>query len=118
MVLYAAAFMFESGLRANKNTRGPLFVAVVVMTVKTVLSVGLVFGVGGLPRLELFGAGIATLAAHAVGLVLYVLLARVAAKEGKAVTFGWQDVRTMWTVTSEVFLVSLPSMGERLIMSL
>jgi MATE family multidrug resistance protein len=110
--------MFESGLRANKNTRGPMFVAMAIMTVKTVLSVGLVFGVMGFPRLELMGAGIATLSAHAVGLVLYVTLSRVAAKEGKAVTFGWADVKTMWTVVSEVFFVSLPSMGERLIMSL
>ncbi len=52
MMLYAVAFMFESGLRANKNTRGPMFVAMAIMTVKTVLSIGLVFGVLGLPRLS------------------------------------------------------------------
>jgi Na+-driven multidrug efflux pump len=70
MMLFAAAFMFESGLRANRNTRGPMFVAAGVMTVKTVLSVVLIFGAFGLPRLELVGAGIATFSAHAVGLIL------------------------------------------------
>lgn len=118
MVLFAAAFMFESALRANRNTRGPMFVAAGVMTVKTVLSVVLIFGAFGFPRLELLGAGIATLVAHGVGLILYVALSRMAASEGLAVTFGWKDVREMWDVAWEVLWVSLPSMGERLIMSL
>ncbi len=118
MVLYAAGFMFESGLRAHRNTRGPMLVAIAVMTVKTFLSVVLIFGAFGLPRLELVGAGVATCSAHAVGLVLYIVLSRIAAREGSAVTFGWADVRAMWDVAYEVLFVSLPSMGERLIMSL
>jgi putative MATE family efflux protein len=118
MVLFAAAFMFESALRANRNTRGPMFVAAGVMAVKTVLSAGLIFGAFGLPRLELLGAGIATLCAHGVGLLVYIVLSRVAAREGLSVTFGWEDVRGMWEVAGEVLWVSLPSMGERLIMSL
>ncbi len=118
MVLYAAAFMFESALRANRNTRGPMMIAVVVMTVKTVLSIILVFGAFGLPRLELVGAGIATLCAHAVGLVSYVVASRVASRGGLAVTFGWRDVRDIPKIAGEVLWVSLPSMGERLVMSL
>ena len=118
MVLYGAAFMYESSLRANRSTRAPMLVAACVRTVKTVLSVLLVFGLFGFPRLELVGAGIATLAAHAVGLVLYVGVSRVAARDGLVVSFGWDDVRRMWDVAGEVLWVSLPSMGERLIMSL
>jgi putative MATE family efflux protein len=118
MVLFGAAFMYESSLRANRSTRGPMIVAGCVMTVKTVLSILLVFGLFGLPRLELVGAGIATFAAHAVGLLLYVGLSRAAAREGMVVTFGVADIRKMWTVAREVLWVSLPSMGERLIMSL
>jgi MATE family, multidrug efflux pump len=118
MIPFGAAFMFESALRANKNTRGPLFVAVVVMAVKTALSLLLIFGAFGLPRLELVGAGIATLSAHAVGLLLYVGLSQVANRQGIPVTFGWADVRAMWAVAHEVLSVSLPSLAERLIMSL
>ncbi|MGO9836256.1 MAG: MATE family efflux transporter [Polyangiaceae bacterium] len=118
MVLYGAAFMFECGLRAHKNTRAPMVVAVAVMSVKTVLSVVLIFGLLGFPRLELLGAGIATLAAHGVGLVLFAAVSRVAAPAGASVTFGWRDVQSMWDVAAEVLLVSLPAMGERLIMNL
>jgi len=118
MVLYGAAFMFECGLRAHKNTRAPMVVAVAVMSVKTVLSVVLIFGLLGLPRLELFGAGIATLAAHAVGLVLFAVVSRAAGREGTSVAFGWRDVLSTWGMASEVLRVSLPAMGERLIMNL
>ena len=55
MVLYGAAFMFESSLRAHRNTRGPMAIAFVVMTVKTVLSLVLIFGACGFPRLGLAG---------------------------------------------------------------
>jgi putative MATE family efflux protein len=122
MVLYAAAFMFESGLRAHKMTRGPMLVALAVMSVKTVLSVVLVFGLLGLPRLGLMGAGMATLGAHSVGLVLYILLSRRAGAAGEpenaGVTFGLADLRRFWEVAADVALVALPSMGERLIMSM
>ncbi len=118
MVLFAVAFIHESALRANRSTRGPMVIAMCVMAVKTTLSLVLIFGAFGLPRLELLGAGIATLTAHAVGLALYIVLARMTAKEGAAVTFGWADVRRMWDVAGEVLWVSLPSMGERLIMGL
>jgi putative MATE family efflux protein len=117
MALYGAAFVYECGLRANKNTRAPMRIAVVVMTVKTVLSVVLIFGLLGMPRLELVGAGIATLVAHGVGLVLFVVASRVAAREGLVSSFDWADVRGMWSVAREVVLVSLPAMGERLIMN-
>jgi len=118
MVLYGAAFMFECGLRASKNTRAPMIVAVAVMSVKTLLSVVLIFGLAGAPRLGLLGAGIATLAAHGVGLVLFAAVSRVSAREGASVAFGWRDVKSMWSVAIEVLLVSLPAMGERLIMNL
>lgn len=118
MVFYGAAFVFESSLRANKNTRAPLRIAVVVMSVKTALSIGLIFGVAGLPRLGLLGAGLATATAHAVGLVLYVVTSRLAAREGAVTTFRLSDLVGMGAVTREVVLVALPAMGERLIMNL
>ncbi len=124
MVLYGAAFMFESGLRAHKNTRGPMAIAFVVMSVKTVLSLVLIFGALGFPKLGLAGAGLATLAAHGVGLDSSVALSRqLSASEAGGpdeinVTFGASDLRGLWRAASDVARVSLPSMGERLIMSL
>jgi putative MATE family efflux protein len=122
MVLYGAAFMFESGLRAHKNTRGPMAIAFAVMTVKTILSLVLIFGAFGFPKLGLAGAGLATLAAHGVGLGLYVALSRSLARSDDpgrpAITFGASDLRGLWDVAADVARVCLPSMGERLIMSL
>jgi putative MATE family efflux protein len=118
MVFYGAGFVFECGLLANKNTRTPMRISVVVMTVKTVLSIVLIFGLLGMPRMELVGAGVATLIAHAVGMVLFVVTAGMAAREGAVSTFGLADLRGMWGVTREVITVALPAMGERLIMNL
>jgi Na+-driven multidrug efflux pump len=77
-----------------------------------------VFGLFGMPRLELVGAGIATLAAHATGLGLYWFVSRRVAREGAAVTFSLADFRGLLPIAGEVFRVSLPSVGERLIMNL
>ena len=122
MVLYAAAFMCESGLRAHKMTRGPMAIALAVMTVKTVLSVVLIFGALGFPRLGLTGAGIATLSAHGAGLLLYAVYSRRAAARSapghSSLTFGLTDLRRLWEVAADVALVALPSMGERLLMSM
>jgi putative MATE family efflux protein len=118
MVFYGAAFVFESGLRANQNTRAPMVIAIVVMTVKTTLSILLIFGLLGMPRLGLTGAGIATLVAHAVGLALFLYGSRSASREGAVATFGPSDLRGMGVVTREVVAVALPAMGERFIMNL
>jgi putative MATE family efflux protein len=128
MMAYGAAYSFESALRANKNTRAPMAVAVVVMLVKTVLSVVLIFGYLGAPRLGLTGAGLATLGAHVVGLTLYVAISRILARQGLHVTFHRADVRAAFRgaqpgaddrgAVVEMVRVSIPSMGERLVMNL
>ncbi|MGH7272532.1 MAG: MATE family efflux transporter [Polyangiaceae bacterium] len=118
MILYAVAFMFECGLRACKNTRAPLAVGIVVMFVKTALSVLLVFGLLGLPRLGLVGAGIATVGAYGAGFVLFAIASRIAARSGAGVAFGPRDVLAMWGIVPEVLYVSLPAMGERLVMNI
>jgi putative MATE family efflux protein len=118
MIFYGAAFVFECGLRANKNTRAPMVIAVVVMTVKTTLSIVLIFGLLGMPRLELVGAGIATLVSHAIGFVLFAVTARISAREGAVCTFGLSDLSGMGSVTRDALVVALPAMGERLVMNL
>ncbi len=132
MMLYGVAFMYECGLRANRNTRGPMVIAISVMVVKTALSLVLIFGYLGLPRLGLTGAGIATVCAHGAGLALYAVISRMGAKQGLSVTFDRSDVGALWDaalgrrargrtaehgVAGEVLRVSLPSMGERLLIS-
>jgi putative MATE family efflux protein len=93
-------------------------IAIVVMTVKTSLSILLIFGLLGMPRLGLTGAGIGTLVAHGVGLGLFLFGSRSASREGAVATFGASDLRGMGVVTREVIAVALPAMGERFIMNL
>ncbi len=67
------------------------------MTVKTTLSILLLFGLLGMPRLGLTGAGIATLTAHAVGLALFVFVSRRAKRRDEAVaTFNARSTCAAW----------------------
>jgi Na+-driven multidrug efflux pump len=77
-----------------------------------------IFGLAGVPRLGLPGAGLATLAAHGVGLALFAQASQAATREGAVTTFRLDDLRGVMSVTAEVFRVSLPAMGERFIMNL
>ena len=124
MLLYAAAFMFESGLRAHKMTRGPMLVALAVMTVKTVLSVVLVFGALGLPRLGLDGRRdrdprrSQRRARRSTSLLSRRAGGCRRAGEARASPSGWPTCVASGRSPSDVALVALPSMGERLIMSM
>jgi putative MATE family efflux protein len=113
----AVAMTIESGFRADRNTRTPMQIAVVVTVVKTGLNFVLIFGAFGLPRLELVGAGLATLVSQGIGLGLF-LLAVAQARPGGPVALrrsDWADARSL---LSDVVRISLPSLGERLAMNL
>ena len=71
-VLMAAALVIESGLRADKHMRFPMFVAMLVMGVKLFLNWVFIFGNLGATKMELEGAGLATLISQAFGLALLV----------------------------------------------
>jgi putative MATE family efflux protein len=110
--------MFESALQAQKKTRAPMLITLVITLEKAVLNFGLIFGMFGLPRLGLIGAGVATVAAHATGMTLYLLVARIAGAGGLVVTFGLADVSGILRIALEVLRVALPAILERFIMSL
>jgi len=66
-VFFALALTIESGFRASRNTAMPLLIATGVTGVKLALNALLIFGSLGFPRLELAGAGLATLVAQVAG---------------------------------------------------
>ncbi|MDP6981146.1 MAG: MATE family efflux transporter [Myxococcota bacterium] len=115
-VLMAAALVIESGLRADKHMRFPMLVAMVVMGFKLLLNWILIFGHFGAPRLELVGAGIATLISQAVGLA--VLVARVVV-EPNSTPLGVRarDVFGINPRSREVVRIALPGIAERLVMN-
>lgn len=115
-VVVAISLMFESAFRAEKNTRIPMLVAFVTLLVKTLLNLLLMFGLWGLPRLELLGAGIATVCSFAVAFVLNLVFAKRYWDEGRGLGLGGLLSRGMETM-SEVLRVSLPTIVERVIMN-
>jgi putative MATE family efflux protein len=95
-----------------------MLITLVIALVKAVLNFGLIFGMFGLPRLGLIGAGIATVAAHSIGMVLYLWVVRLAGTAGLVVTFGLADARGIRRIALEVLRVASPAILERFIMSL
>lgn len=75
--LGAAAFFLmytlEAILRAWGDTRTPMRVTTTVIAVNIVLDPVLIFGLGPAPRMGVLGAGVATVAAHALGVLLYAV---------------------------------------------
>jgi putative MATE family efflux protein len=115
---FSISFSFESGLRSYKLTRVPMKVMVVIAAVKLTATYALVFGKLGMPALGLVGAAWGTVAAHAIGAILYVGAARMVERDGSPMTFGLGVLRNARRTARDVVRVSLPAMGERLVMSL
>ena len=106
----------ESALRANRDTRTPMFIAMVVAVAKLGLNGLLIFGSLGAPRLELFGAGLATAISQAIGLLLFlVVLLRIPKDAPTALRF--RDVVRLNPITREVIRISVPGVAERIVLN-
>ncbi len=116
-VLLAVALVIENGLRADGDTMTPMRISLVVTCVKVILSAMLIFGLAGLPRLELVGAGLATVASQVVGLLLFVwVVAR--APEGSAIALRPGDLAGGVRLVPAVVRLAAPGVGERIILNL
>ena len=116
-VLLAVSMTVENAMRADKNTRTPMRIALVVTSVKLGLNALLIFGALGLPRLELVGAGIATAASQVVGIALSIFcVAR--ARVGSAIALRPRDFAGARAMLPAVVRLALPGIGERLAMNL
>jgi putative MATE family efflux protein len=116
-VLLAVSMTIESGMRADRNTRLPMQIAVAITAVKTLLNFVLIFGALGFPRLELVGAGIATVISQGVGITIF-LWAVLRAAPGSPIALRRRDIAGARPYLREVVRISLPSIGERLVMNL
>ncbi len=115
-VLMAAALVIESALRADKHMRFPMVIAMLVMAVKLLLNWVFIFGNLGAPRMELEGAGLATLISQAIGLVALIARVLVAPPEA-SLRARLADVFGLNPRSREVFRISLPGIVERLVMN-
>jgi putative MATE family efflux protein len=116
-MLLAVSLTLEHGLRASRDTRTPMRVALIVTAVKTVLNVLLIFGLFGAPRLELVGAGVSTLISQVVAIVLFFRVVAHAA-EGSPLAIRRPDFGAGRRLLSEVVRVAMPGVGERVILNL
>jgi putative MATE family efflux protein len=116
-LLMAVALTLESALRADRDTRTPMRVAVVVTAVKIGLNAVLIFGAFGLPRLELVGAGIATVASQVTAVALFCGVA-LAKPRGSPLALQRADFAAARRLLPDLFRIALPGVAERLIMNL
>lgn len=116
-MLLAVSLTLEHGLRANRDSKTPMRVALLVTAVKTVLNVALIFGMFGAPRLELLGAGLATLISQVVAIVAFVFVVRAQPAEGP-MALGRADLPAARGLLGEVIRVAMPGVGERLVLNL
>jgi putative MATE family efflux protein len=115
--LLSVSMILDSGMRANRNSRTPMLVAAVVAVVKLALNSLLIFGVLGIPRLELVGAGIATVVSQLVGVLLFIALV-LRARPGSALALRRSDFAGARSERRAVVRLSLPGVAERLAMNL
>ncbi len=116
-LLLAVSLMVESALRADRDPRTPMFVAVGVTFVKIGLNAVFIFGLWGSPRLGVVGAGLATLLSQALGLLLFVaVLART--RRDAPTGLRIRDLARANPSAGEVVRISLPSIAERIVLNL
>ena len=112
-LLLGVSMVFEFAMRADRDTRTPMLIATAVTVVKIALNALLIFGALGFPRLELVGAGLATVISQLLGLALFgAAVAR--APRGSPLRIRARDFRASRRLVPEVVRLALPSVGERL----
>jgi putative MATE family efflux protein len=116
-LMLSFTLIFESALRANRDMRTPMLIAIVVTVSKLALNALLIFGLFGAPRLELWGAGLATAISQGVGLVLFlVVLMRLPSDAPTALRFG--DLFRRNPIAGEVIRIAVPGVAERIVLNL
>jgi putative MATE family efflux protein len=113
--LLAISITIESGFRAVRDMRTPMAIALAVTVAKIGLNWLLMFGALGAPRMELAGAGLATVLSQVLGVALFWI---AAAREGSGLLrVRLRDATESPAVLGEVVRISIPAVGERVIMN-
>jgi len=108
----ALCILYDHAFRAVSDTVQPMRITFAVSVAKVALNYALIFGMPGLPALGLVGAGMATVAAHSFGAVLFIYAAH--AHHSEALRFRVSDFANGMSRIIETLRLSLPALGERL----
>lgn len=115
-LLLAVSLTFENALRANRDTVTPMRIAALVTMTKLLANAVLIFGLFGFPRMELVGAGWATVLSQVVGVAAFaIVIARAAPSSPLSISLA--DVGAAWRFVPQVIRIALPGVGERLILN-
>jgi putative MATE family efflux protein len=115
-LLLAVSIIIESAFRATRRTELALWIALVVTIAKILLNVLLMFGTFGFPRLELVGAGLATLLSQIVALVLFAVTSQRSGEEPLRLTPG--DFVGARPMLGPITRIALPAIGERVVLQI
>lgn len=116
-LLLALSLTGENALRANRDTVTPLWIAAIVTAVKIGANVILIFGYWGFPRLELVGAGWATVLSQVVAVSLFtVVLVREPA--GSPLAPRLADLGPALRSIPRVVRIVVPGVSERILLNL
>ncbi len=115
-IFFSISIVIESALRAAKDARTPMWIAGGLTVVKIVLNALLIFGLFGFPRMELVGAGLATLITQGLGVVAFVWASRVHSQR-ETLRVGWSDRAAVRAALPEVVRISVPAIVERALMN-
>jgi MATE family, multidrug efflux pump len=113
----AVSIIIESAFRATRRTDLALVIALVVTVAKIVLNVLLMFGTFGFPRLELVGAGLATLISQIVAVVLFAATSQRSG-EGAPLRLSPADFVSARPMLGPITRIALPAIGERVILQI
>ncbi len=116
-LMLSVTMICESALRANRDPRTPMWIAGGVAIVKLSLNALLIFGLLGAPRLELFGAALATALSHGFGLAIFVLVL-VRTPRRTPTSLRARDLARGSPVVRDVFRIAIPGIAERVVLNL
>ena len=116
-MIQSIVLVTESALRADRDAKTPMKIAGVVGTIKVLLNWPLIFGFGSIPRLEVAGAGVATLISQIIGVTLCMLaIARL--PTGNATALRPVDLPLARQMLRPVTFLALPGIAERMLLNL
>ncbi len=116
MVSLLLATMITSSLRGAGDTRTPMVVNVTSNLFNILANYTLIFGRFGFPRLEVYGAGIATSSARILALLVLLL---VVLRGNRVIHLSPQRLFVPdWNLIRRLFAIGVPAAAERLVMSI
>jgi putative MATE family efflux protein len=108
-------FSASSIFRGFGDMKTPMYVMIFSVVVNIVLDAILIFGWGFIPRMEVFGAALATVIARAVSCV--VILSLLFSKKSK-LKINTHSFTFDWKIIKDIFKVGIPSSLNMIVMSL